>query len=211
MTRTWLLAICLSVSVADASAAQTAYRVLFVGDSITANTQVRPDRTYPLLVGRQLRNVLVQNAGRPSATMSQIGAFGGFAAHPDLIRTLSGYFPIRVVVVLLGTNDWAFNVPLDVFMGDFLRWRHNVPPGPAVICVTPIWRTDEDRENANGDTLEDFREVIRRVCDRDRIVEGAAAIPHEAVYFFDGGLHPNARGNKRLAAAVAAALAPMVP
>ncbi len=202
----WLLVGAVLLVKADGAASSA--RVLFVGDSITANTSVPPALTYPALIGRRLPTVLIQNLGRPSGSMSTIGAFTGFSAHPDLLRTISGFFPATAVVVLLGTNDWKASISLDTFARDFGYWRRNVPPSVAIVCVTPPWRRDEGA-NDNGDTLDDFRAVIATVCAKDTVVDGTAAIPHDDRYFVDG-LHPNGIGNRYLARAVQAAIEPLV-
>jgi lysophospholipase L1-like esterase len=180
-------------------------RVLFVGDSITADLSVTGRNQYPELVGRQMRNVLVQNAGKPAATMANLGYAAGWGTNRYIVQMLDGVFALNTVVILLGTNDWAESIPVASFEAAYTMFVAAVPPGVNIVCVTPTWRRVDGQANKVGETLDDVRAAVSRACAGHTIVDGSQAIPH-AERFFQDGLHPNAMGNRYLARAVASAL-----
>lgn len=180
----------------------TLMRALFVGDSLTANVEVDPRRQYPALVGRLLRGILVQNAGVPGTAMADVGVIPGWSTDRMVVRVLAGLTRLRVVVVMLGTNDWTHRVPIDEFESAYVQFLADVPPATAVVCVTPPWRRTDGALNAAGATMDDYRAAIVRVCAAHTVVDGRAAVPANERFYLDG-VHLNAKGNRFLARAVA--------
>lgn len=186
-------------------------RVLFIGDSLTANPYLRARQTLPARVGARLGpDVLTQNIAVPGATMANHGFLLGFGSLTTLMDVLGGVFPPQAVVILLGTNDYdaGGGVTTDAFRAAYTAFLATVPAYIPVVCVTPPWFAGESTPNAAGETLEDFRAVIRDVCAAHTIVEGVDAIPHDSA-FYAVGPHPNSRGTALLARSVAAALKPI--
>jgi lysophospholipase L1-like esterase len=174
-------------------------RVVFIGDSLTANKGVTSSQQYPALVAGMLGNVLVQNLGRPGANAPMWAPMAGIA------KLLSpGLFPVSPIVVLLGTNDWD-GEPISAFITACTQILSAIPAWTAIVCVTPPWMANEGQRDRNGATLEDYRAAVRTACAGHVVVEGRTAIPNEPKYFGDR-LHPNAQGNRRLAQAVAQSL-----
>ena len=193
-------------------------RVVFIGDSLTANLGLLPRQMLPERVEVMLhQHVLAQSVAAPGATASDYGSqLGGsqpgFEALDALFEVVGGIFPMDVVVILLGTNDSTLSTT-DAFRTAYIKLLLRVPAQSAVVCVTPPWNSAESTPNSSGETLEDFRAVIREVCAQKTIVEGADAIPHDPAYYLRETpviRHPNAVGTWRLARAIAAALQPIV-
>src|SRR5271155_4377740 len=72
-------------------------------------------------------------------------------------------------VVFLGTNDWSAAPPLAKFAdayGNFLDTLASAPNKSKVICVTPIWRCEEEqnKSNAAGYTMDALRRAIATAC-----------------------------------------------
>ena len=188
-------------------------RILFIGDSITANPSLLARQTFPERVARKLGwNVLAQVIAAPGASMAFNGFLPGFASLTYLLAVMSDTDKPAAIVILLGTNDAGAGgnggTTVDSFRSAYTSFLASAPGGVPIVCITPPWNEYEPTPNASGgDTLEEFRAVIRDVCASDTIVEGVDVIPHDPAYFLSP-LHPNARGTKLLAEAVAAALKP---
>ena len=120
-------------------------------------------------------------------------------------------------VVFLGTNDWSAAPPLAKFAsvyGNFLDTLANAPNKPKVICVTPIWRCEEEgnKTNAAGYTIDALRGAIATACQNrgDPVIDGLKLVPNDRSYYFDGCVHPNDRGYRYFASALNIALSSLV-
>ena len=120
-------------------------------------------------------------------------------------------------VVFLGTNDWSAAPPLAQFAsayGNFLDTLASAPNKPKVICVTPIWRCEEEqnKSNAAGYTMAALRSAIATACHSrgDPVIDGLTLVPNDRSYYFDGCVHPNDRGYKYFASALNTALSSLV-
>jgi len=187
------------------------YRVAFVGDSLTANILVAPKDLYPSLVNEILGDtIVVQNLGRPGATMTSDpdAVFKGWVDSRAAVLAISGWFPLAAVVVLLGTNDWMMGRSAESVEQAYRVFLSVVPSYMPVVCVTPPWRRDEDGAvNRAGATMDDVRQAIVRACTRRKavIVHGENALPHEARFYLDP-VHLTGAGYRQLARDVAGAL-----
>ncbi len=68
-----------------------------------------------------------------------------------------------------------------------------------VVCVSPIWRADED--NCNDENYQSwvYRLVINWACEETgaNYLNGEDAVPHDMVYYGDSnGLHLNTEGHE---------------
>ena len=131
--------------------------VVFVGDSITFGAHGDPvDHSlnrFSAYVGRRLR-VNEQNLGRNGGTAVE------FAAHADFLDYQ--LHSSSILVIMLGSNDQRFiEAPLPDFRA---AYRLIVSKALRVICITPTPRFDDAQINSNGDTLDDFRQVVREEC-----------------------------------------------
>jgi lysophospholipase L1-like esterase len=207
-------AVALATVIANAALGITTQRVVFIGDSLTANQALLAQQMLPERVGRLLGDrVFVEALAAPGATMTDHGMLPGFGSQKALLEVLGGLFPPKAVVILLGTNDYdaesGTGVSPDAFRAAYSSFLATAPPGTSVVCITPPWFAGESKPNAGGYTLEDYRAVIRQVCARQTIVEGVNAIPHDPAYYLSGP-HPNELGTELLSRAVAAALRPLL-
>ena len=136
------------------------------------------------------------------------------AMNPSAIAELLGG---DTDVVFLGTNDWSHSAPLAKFAsayGNFLDTLASAPNKPKVICVTPIWRCEEEqnKSNAAGYTLNVLRSSIATACHSrgDPVIDGLKLVPNDRSYYFDGCVHPNDRGYRYFATALNKALSSLV-
>lgn len=120
-------------------------------------------------------------------------------------------------VVFLGTNDWSAAPPLAKFAGTYGKFLDTLASAankPKVICVTPIWRCDEEKNksNAAGYTMDALRTAIATACHSrgDAVIDGLTLVPNDRSYYFDGCVHPNDRGYKYFASALNTALSSLV-
>ena len=112
------------------------------------------------------------------------------------------------VVVFLGSNDWMFDTPIPVFRVDYIKFIHTLDYlHPHVICVTPIWRTDDGKENRAEYKLDDYRKEIAEICTSDGhpVIDGSPLVPHDPGNYLDG-IHPNDTGYAYYASNLAQAL-----
>lgn len=120
------------------------------------------------------------------------------------IANLTDAFPgvtAKTVVVFLGTNDWSGNVALSTFdtaYSSFLTTVKGSADSPTVVCVTPIWRTDEGTLNSAGTpyTIATLRSHITTDCTNAGLstIDGLTLVPNTAADYIADGIHPNDTG-----------------
>jgi acyl-CoA thioesterase-1 len=183
-------------------------RVLFVGASVTQGWFASSrDRAYPALVAKGLaggRHVRARTFARPGATAEE-------AADWKLA------VPSDVVVVQIATNDFARDVPVDVFAASYAELLHQVrgaSPKADLVCLG-AW-LDPSSANRLGAMAVDYDVAVRAACG----VEGGQYVDLSAAYLdvrnhgpagrpTDEGpgdlFHPNDRGHAEVASLVLAA------
>ena len=168
--------------------------MVVVGDSVAAGFSAgRADAT------------LVHHlaALRPSWFIANYSA-GGASMGPYALRAsenASAILPLwpQVVVIMLGTNDCGFAVPLPAFRKSYEEFVDLLLKyyQPVVVCVTPLLQQDEMQQNRAGHTMPEYRAVIGEVCSGRGlgVIDGRGLLPLERRYFADvGSVHPNADG-----------------
>jgi lysophospholipase L1-like esterase len=148
-------------------------------------------------------------------------SIGGASIGPSDLRNglgPAGIVPLwaRMVVIMLGTNDFGFGVPLDKFRQHYAEFIDGLRLyyQPTIVCVTPLTQAAESEPNRAGVTMETYRDTIRDVCEERRVgvVDGRRLVPFASRYFSDfPPVHPNADGYARMARALAAELDRYVP
>jgi hypothetical protein len=185
----------------------------FAGDSIMQG--VSATNATATIVGR-LTYIhpawFIRNYSYAGASVTGLPAVP--AMNPSAIAEL---LQVDTDVVFLGTNDWSAAPPLAKFVGaygKFLDTLASAPNKPRVICVTPIWRCEEERNksNAAGYTMDGLRSAIATACHSrgDPVIDGLKLLPNDRSYYFDGCVHPNDRGYKYFASTLNAALSSLV-
>jgi lysophospholipase L1-like esterase len=185
----------------------------FAGDSIMQG--VSATKATATVVGRLTYihpTWFIRNYSYAGASITGLSAVP--AMNPSAIAELLGG---DTDVVFLGTNDWSAAPPLAKFAGayeNFLDTLASAPNKPKVICVTPIWRCEEERNksNAAGYTMDALRSAIATACHTrgDPVIDGLRLVPNDRSYYFDGCVHPNDRGYKYFASALNKALGSLV-
>jgi lysophospholipase L1-like esterase len=209
-----ILWIVISIHISSAALATITQRIVFIGDSLTANPNLLARQMLPERVGRIVgEHFVAQSIAAPGATMANQGFILGFGSQTGLFDVLGRVYPPQAVVILLGTNDYDATGGTGVTTADFgaaySSFLAAIPAGVPVVCITPPWFQNESIPNSHGYTLEDYRVVIRQVCAGRTIVEGGQAIPHDPAYYVSGP-HPNNLGTELLSRAVGAALKPLL-
>jgi acyl-CoA thioesterase-1 len=167
--------------------------VVFFGDSITQGYGVRPEDSFPSLVARELGIPFV-NAGVPGDTTA--------AGLARIERDLLAHRP-RLAVVEFGGNDFLRRVPLAETLGNLdAMVRAMADQGMMVVIL-------EVNVGLMGDP---YLEGYRAVADRygalliEDVMRGILGNPDLKV----DGIHPNARGHRRIADRVVGALRPLL-
>jgi hypothetical protein len=177
---------------------------LLIGDSIGLGTYSNDARTtVPYLLTRASR-------GQWLVLNYSIGgeAFGGnlFTGHRP--NGYEAWATHAIPIIELGVNDWGsgtdlerFTTAYDTFLSQATAW------GQRAYCLTPIWTAYEAQPNRLGLLVEDYRAVIRTVCQvrGARILEGRTLVPADPRYYVDG-IHPNALGARALGRGMITAL-----
>ncbi len=185
--------------------------MVIVGDSIAAGFSAgRADAT------------LVHHLAslRPSWFIANYSA-GGASMGPYALRTgasAAAILPLwpQVVVIMLGTNDCGFNVPLPAFRKSYEEFVDLLSKyyQPTVICVTPLRQVNEMMANQAGYTMPEYRDAIGEVCSKRglAVIDGRRLLPFEPRYFADPwSIHPSADGYALFARNLAAELDRYVP
>lgn len=193
--------------------AQITHVMTFAGDSIMVGTPGATAANCTVI------NRLGTNALRPSWIIRNY-SYGGASVTGGLLFGIDvppmnaaavaesvGVDSGDAIVVFLGTNDWGYAVPLPTFTANYAAFIDGLGTAAKVICVTPIWRSNDGTANVAGYVLQDYRDAISAVCGArgDAVIDGLPLVPHVSTYFADG-LHPNNTGYYYYANNLAAAL-----
>ncbi len=183
------------------------WKINALGDSMTAGAVVQDkNNLYFNVVGILCGAEESRNYGSNGTTIA------GIMPTNFVDRAMFMEKDANLVLVLGGTNDFYYNIPLgtdqDRTYFTFYGAVHMlcsrlqaVYPDSDIVFMTPLHRVDEFGEvNKNGDTLEEFAFVIKQVC-------GEYGIPVLDLYheeqlnfgtnkelFMPDGLHPDDLG-----------------
>lgn len=184
-------------------------RWVVYGDSVAEGwVATAPALAWPAIAGREM--------GLDVVNLGYAGAARGEVASAEQVAALDA----DLLTVCHGTNCWTrtphsadlFRAGIAAFL-DVLRQGHPTTP---LLVVSPVVRPDaEETPNRLGATLVGLRaameaEVRRRIDAGDaalRLLPGRDLIGPEHL---GDGIHPDDAGHRRIAAAVAAAVADMI-
>lgn len=134
-------------------------------------------------------------------------------------QRLQDYLPIIAkfsptdIYIELSVNDWSRSLWTVVqFRAQYARLVAMLPPllpGVRIWMQTAAGTGLEERFNANGERISDYRQAVRDVgagCAACRMVDGLALLPGLASQLEDG-VHPNEAGRGLYAAGFKAAVA----
>ncbi len=189
--------------------------ILCLGDSITFGSGVlltRRRNSYPALLKRELgRGIQVLNFGVPGATMCK----GGKDAYPKRFLAAVVRTRPRVIVLMLGTNDSKPSVWDREAFERAMQERIGVLRGAAshlILAVPPAAFSSGEGEEAvfrirPRIIAEEIVPCIRETALRNGLtfVDLFLLTKGHPEWFADG-VHPNAEGNRHIAAAVSSAV-----
>lgn len=196
------------------------YRIACLGDSITEGHEVEnKDALYVNRLSAEEFIIKAQNVGSSGTTI---------ALPPDeMLRKLAfvnRYKSIdknsALIFVLGGTNDYGQNVPIGTItdtdpytfygaLNTLIDGLQADYPDALLLFATPLQRDDELSDgpetspyNAEGFTLEDYRDAIVAVCEERNIeyidlynLEGMRLEDETFSEYYVDGLHPNDAGS----------------
>jgi acyl-CoA thioesterase I len=188
---------------ASAPRAAAKPRVVCLGDSLTAGYGLGLDEAYPARLGERLRDAGVDyeviNAGVSGDTSA-----GGLRR---LDWSLDG--DVQVLIVALGANDGLRGLPTKDLRANLAQIIETAQARHVRVILAGM----EAPPNFGATYTRDFRAVYRELAHSYDVVlvpfflEGVAGVP--ALNQSDG-IHPTAEGQRRVAATLWPALAPLV-
>ena len=125
-------------------------------------------------------------------------AIGGERFCPDLLEEAEDLDP-KYITVAYGTNDWS-KADRSVFektCKEFYERLSALYPNAKIFAITPIWREDHIRRQAENGCFFEISEFIGKVCeklDNVCVIEGYNLAPHLPEFYSDKYLHPNDLG-----------------
>ncbi len=160
-------------------------RILFLGDSITQgwnsvkNVSSYAYRTAALLDADPL-----------------IFGIGGSYFLPSSVERMGEKFD--AVFVAYGTNDFGRYASMRDFRDTVSRYFDNLCaayPDTKRIAITPIYRTDDEKDREMGSFAE-LRRTVAEVAEAHGalVVDGYTLVPHDPYFYEDAHLHPNDLG-----------------
>jgi acyl-CoA thioesterase-1 len=192
-----------SSSRAEPPAASARPRVVCLGDSLTAGLGLATSDAYPARLAERLRaeglDYEVVNAGVSGDTSA-----GGLRR---LDWSLDG--DVAVLVVALGANDGLRGLPAAELRANLARIIETAQARKIQVVLAGM----EAPPNFGAAYTREFREVYRDLAERYDVafvpffLDGVAGVP--ALNQADG-IHPTADGQRRIAATIWDALAPLL-
>ena len=186
-----------------AYAAEPVPLIIFLGDSLTAGYGLSEEQAFPALVGEQLEAegtpVTIVNAGISGDTTA------GGASRLDWLLAQNP----DVMVVELGANDGLRGLSLEetaANLDDIIQ--RSLKAGAGVLLIGMKIPPSYGPEYADG-----FERIFKRlatqhgVAEMPFLLEGVAADPELNQ---GDGIHPNAKGQRRVAANVIPYLTPLL-
>ena len=182
-------------------------RFMLMGDSIQAGTGLTNAAALTSNLLSSTTNVIVHNFASPGARMTDAGFFPGMTHDGMCVQQVHGFFGIQGLIVTLGTNDWGGGVDATTFLNAYTALLNAIPAGIPVVCVTPIWRSDEAVANTtSGLVLDQIRFAAAVACALKGFpfIDGRVLVPHDRAYYSEVApavaVHPNDLGHMQMAA-----------
>ena len=186
-------------------------RLAVYGDSISAGfnaTFNERDSYVALLRGDYPGRVALEAFGGRWLMADPLGSAANVAQRlVDMLFTAS----TKNVWLAIGTNDWGFNANLSAFAtkyGQLLDELIGRSGGATIYAQTPIYRSTQATPNADGNTLQAFRDAIVSAASA-RSASGVVSV-NAAGWLVDAdmadGTHPNDAGFVKYKAAVKSAI-----
>lgn len=190
-------------------------KITFLGDSLTAGSQIAEGDRFVHLVGEELNFEEYVNMGLDGSSVSpRDGRTDSFVERAEDVPTDSNY-----VFIMGGYNDIFNEVPIETFSTQLVYLinylKTNVPE--AQIVLMTYFDRGSTKHNLAGEVLNDFFDEVRLIS-ADSLVEGESTLSGRVqlldlyniielttdevdLYTYDG-LHPSASGHRVLANAI---------
>lgn len=158
---------------------------LFLGDSITQG-----------YVAEYSSNTYANQVARAFDAQVVSWAIGGAYFLADDLADQIDFVP-DVISVAYGTNDWAHGYDIEKNATEYFTKLKKVFPKAKVVCITPIWRGDIERRQANATMpFEKVGDLIKNICQKFNIsvIDGSKLVSKDLSNFIEDNLHPNDKG-----------------
>ena len=168
-------------------------RIMVIGDSIMSGTGLTKSEDQATFRLQRYGGVIIHNFASPGACMADVSVLLGMNhTAPTTIGLLSSFFGMYGLVVSLGTKDWGQSLitptSFSSAYGAFLDTEQQALPHLRIACMGMPWSSSEGLVNAHGKTRDDYRAIIKDVCEARgyAYLDGLQAVPHSPAYFTDG-------------------------
>jgi hypothetical protein len=181
--KSYLIAALLGILTLGTASAAPQERWILVGDSIQAQVFGSGGLSKDLTANRipQLLDIHIQNLSSPGASMSGVL---GFYNSRSILGQIDGYFGAKGVIITVGTNDWGRTSTSKLFADYKAYVVYAKSLGLEVVCVTPIWRSDELSYKPVPGTTESWQLAAYRWTIEQACIQGGGNV-------IDGSLSPS--------------------
>lgn len=141
---------------------------------------------------------------------SDVAGIGIPALAAELYAFISSASKRKIVVLFIGTNDFGLSVDSAASFGTsyaaLLDAIRSLNPAVGVICIPPMFRTNEATPNGFGDALAAYRTAIATAQSTRTWAVLVNSTPWLTPSDLADGLHPNAQGYAKVFGEVRALL-----
>lgn len=158
-------------------------KLLMFGDSITQGYDaLKPENAYAI----QLASYLDANAINKGIAGEQF--------FPSLTKEAEDFEP-DCITVAYGTNDWRHGTKegFETKCTEFFQNLRKSYPDVKIIALTPLWRTDINKEYGFGKPLKFISGHIKKVAktvSKMSVIECINMVPHDSQFYQTDGVHP---------------------
>lgn len=162
-------------------------RMICFGDSITHGYYaLYPSLTYASHIARMLDADEI-NKG-----------IGGERFRSELLKEADP-IPPDLITVGYSTNDWNFITPAEFEekCTAFYKRLTELYPKAEIYAISPVWRTDAEKETPYGTPCYTVHQQMEKICERYanvHLIRGWDLVPHVKEFYGDLWLHPNDMG-----------------
>lgn len=190
---------------AETSSDASPPRILFLGDSLTAGYGLEPKQAYPALIAARLKAEDYPHVVTPAGLSGETSA-GGLRRTAWVMQK-----PVSILVIALGANDGLRGIdPSDTKknLQGIIDFARNKYPDIKIVLAGMLMPPNLGEAYTTA-----FKDIYPELASENAaplipfLLEGVAGDPN---FNLADGIHPNAKGNVRLAETVWKTLEPLL-